>query len=141
MYTRRDVWTAQTADDLSGAADHTDIFASPQRIKVHAVGALVTGTAETDGAATVQVDKTINSSTGGSRGAADAGSIVIPDDQDVAECVRDTTTTIFPFVMNAGEFLTFQVSSAATSGLAIYFVEYEPLQDTDVNEAQVTESA
>ena len=143
MYVRRTYWHAPGVDDLSGAADHTDLFIAAQRVRVHSVGAVVTGTAETDGAATVQVDKTTNSGTGGSRGTADAGSIVIPDNTDVAESVVDTTSTIFPFTMERGEFLTFQISSAATSGSAHYFVEYEPLQDTIANDGTglVTESA
>lgn len=143
MYTRRAYWHTPGVDDLSGAADHTDLFIAAQRCRVHSVGAVVVGTTETDGAATIQVDKTSNSSTGGSRGTADAGSIVVPDNTDVAESVVDSTSTIFPFTMERGEFLTFQVSSAATAGSAHYFVEYEPLQDTIANDGSglVVESA
>jgi len=142
MYTRRNVWWTPGVDDLSSAADHTDLFIAGSRMRIHSVGAVIVGTTETDGAATIQVDKTANSGTGGTRGAADAGSIVVPDNLDVAEMVVDTTSTIFPFTLERGEFLTFQISDAATSGSAHYTVEYEPLQDTLANDGTglVTES-
>ena len=141
-YTRRMFWHAPGVDDTSATGDHTDLFIAAQRCRVHSVGAVVVGTTETNGASTTQVDLTANSSTGGTRGAADAGSIVVPDNLDVAEAVVDTTSTIFPFTMERAEFLTFEVSSGSTSGSVHYFVEYEPLQDTVVNDGTglVTES-
>jgi len=128
-------WSSQSADDTSATGDHADVFAPGQRVNVHAVGAIVSTVAS--GAATVQFDKT----SGGTRGAADAGVVTIPDTTAVNQVIRDTTDTIFPFVLEVGEFITPEVSTAATSGGAHYFIEYEPIQDTDANEANVTESA
>ena len=129
------LWSSQVVEDLSSAGDHTAIFAPGQRVQVHAVGLVVS--VVMNGAATIEYDKT----SGGSRGAADAGTLTIPDTTAVNQVIRDTTSTIFPFILEAGEFITPQLTSAATSGSGFYFIEYEPIQDTDANEANVTESA
>ena len=137
MYTGRMTWSAQSVEALTSAADHTDIFAPGIRVKIHKVGFLVS--VLTSGAATVKFDITNNS---GTRGDGDAGAVTVPDATAVGQAIIDTTSTIFPVVINAGQFVTPQVTSAAsTAGSGFYFIEYEVLTDTNANDANVAESA
>lgn len=135
MYTEKRQWLGQVADNLGATGDGVDVFITRQRIKVHEVGVVITTVM--NGAATIQVDKTNDTS----RGTADAGSIVVPTTTAVNKVVKDTSSSIFPFVMGAGEFLTFEVTSAATSGAGIYYVVYELIEEAPANESDVTESA
>lgn len=135
-YVDKIIWAGNTADDLSSAADHTEVFhAGSNRIKVHEVGATITTVL--NGAATVKFDKTNDTS----RGDGDAGVVTIPTTTAVNKVVKDTTSTIFPFVMGPGEFLTPQVTSAATSGGCLYYVKYEIIEETAANVSDISESA
>lgn len=135
-YENRIPWHGQTADALTSAADHGDIFAAPMRIKVWEVGAIIT--TATDGVSTVKADK-VNDAT---RGDGDAGVLTIPTATAVNKMIKDTTSSIFPFVMNRGETIIFEVTSAAaTAGGALYYVIYEIVEETTANDTDVTESA
>ncbi len=114
-YENRKYWHGQTIEVLTSAADHSDIFVAAQRIKVWEVGFVVA--VQTNGAATAKFDKT-NDAT---RGDGDAGVLTIPTATAVNKVIKDTTSSIFPFTMNRGEFITMEVTSAAaTAGQGFY---------------------
>ena len=127
------IYYMNTADDLSGEADHSEVFYVRNRCKLHAVRAYVTTVL--DGAATIQFDIT----SGGERGEADGGSIVIPTTTAATYIIEDRLAT--PVILDAGDFVTPQVSSGATSGACLYSFELEILQDNAGNETYVTASA
>lgn len=136
-YQKKNVWTGTLADVLTSAADHTEVIHfGHARVKIHGVSATVTTT--TNGASTVSFDKVSATS----RGDGDAGVITIPTAQAVNQVFIDTTSSIFPFVLEPGEYIIPQVTSAAaTAGGAVYAVIYEYIEDTIANSSNVTESA
>jgi len=134
-YHDKHVWNGQTADDLSATGTHADIFAPGEKVIVHSVGAVVTTVM--DGAATIAADLVDE----GTRGDANGGSITIPTTTAVGKKLVDTTSTIFPLTVEAGDHIYFQVTSAATSGGCVYSVTYELIQETIANDDDVTESA
>lgn len=137
MYTDKRVWTGTLADVLTSAADHTELIGfGSTRVKIHEVSALVTTL--TSGASTVKFDKVTDTT----RGDGSAGVITIPTATAVGQVVKDTTSTIFPFTLAAGEYIIPEVTSAAaTAGGCIYQVKYEVIEDTAANSSRVTESA
>lgn len=136
MYTEKATWNGQTIEVLTSAASHGDIFAPRMRVKVHEVGFIVG--VQTDGASTVKFDIT----TGASRGDGDGGVVTIPTATTVNSVVKDTTSTIFPYVLTPGAYITPEVTSAAaTAGQGYYYIIYEVIEDVSGNETTVTESA
>lgn len=135
MYQRRMTWSAQVVDVLSATGDHTQIFAPGMRVKVHAVGVTLS-VATTGASAIVKFDRTI----GATRGDGDGGVVTVPN-LAVNQSVVDTTSSIFPYVLNAGSFITPEVTTASGAGSGFYYIIYEPLEENDANDSNVQESA
>jgi len=122
---------------LTSAADHTElIHFGSHRVKIHEIG--ITITTLTSGASTVKFDK-VSATT---RGDGNAGVLTIPTATAVNQVIKDTTSSIFPFVLAAGEYIIPEVTSAAsTAGGGLYYLKYELIEDTAANSSGVTESA
>lgn len=134
-YTKKFWYSMNTADDLSSAADHAEILRLPVRCVLYAVRAFVTTVLS--GAATIQFDITPGSTA--TRDTAGAGTITIPTTTAVGQVVNDQLAA--PVIIEAGDFVTPQVSSAATSGGCTYHFLLSYEEESVGNATNVTESA
>jgi hypothetical protein len=137
-YDNRHEWRTG-AIDMSSASEQ-GIFIAPDRVKIHEVGAFMTVVMSSTALPTIQCNKVLN---GTAAGSGDGGSLVLAAAQAVGTGVKDTTSTIFPYVLNAGDHLNFTVSTAAdVSGTAYGYVKYEIMADVAANRsAYMAESA
>jgi hypothetical protein len=131
-YDKRRFWQhSATAIALNGTPA-AQTFVAPSRIKVHEVGGIMTVVMNSAAAFPAWgITKTINGSAGAAGG---GGALTFSKTQAVGTGVFDTTSTIFPYVLNAGDILTFDDTVAATtSGSAIFYVKYELMEEIAAN--------
>jgi hypothetical protein len=135
-YTNKASWFTPVYDLNGTGTGDVGIFAPGFRCKVLAIGFVCSSELIDAGASPVVVgDKIID----GTRGAANGGSLTIPASTAVGQTIVDTVT---PYVLDANDALALQcTTAAAATGIGVFFVHYEIIEDTVANDSNVTESA
>ncbi|HHT9137742.1 MAG TPA: hypothetical protein ACFYEK_10945 [Candidatus Wunengus sp. YC60] len=108
------------------------VFIAPSRIVVHEIGAVQTTVMVSATNAPVwKATKTVNSTAGS---AGDGGVLTFSKTQAVGTGVFDTTSTIFPYTLNAGDHISIDDTTPAdTSGAATFYVRYELAENVKGN--------
>lgn len=131
-YTEKRTWQHSSTPLTMNGTPAAMVFVAPARCKVHSIGAIATTVFVSATNAPVWVaTKTLNSTAGSS---GDGGSLTFSKTQAVGTGKFDTTSTIFPYVLNAGDYITIDDTTPAdTSGAAIFYVVYELIEEVAAN--------
>ncbi|MCP3682683.1 MAG: hypothetical protein GY861_08345 [bacterium] len=138
-YTNKHIWQSALYDWATTGAGEIGEFCPGARVKILKVGCVVSQEAVTGTAGLIDFNKNLS---GVEAGSGDGGIInLVAAGHALGAVLVDTTSTIFPYVLSASDTLVVDLTTApGTTGIGHCFVEYELIEDTIANVANVTES-
>lgn len=124
--------------DFAGATGEVGRLAVGTKIQVVKVGLCVNEEAIAGTAGSIEFNKVVDGTEAGSGD----GGIITTGTNALGAVLVDTTSTIFPYELDAHDALIIDCATApGTDGQGTCFVEYYISEDTAANNSNVTESA